>query len=128
MLVILLICCGIQALRNTGITEKTIAKYSRRFNLLTEALNEVGFDAKKPKGSFYCYVKAPSGTEDGKVFSTASEFSEYLIREALISTVPWDDAGKYIRFSVTFEADSMQKEKKVIDELKERMKKLKLKF
>lgn len=119
---------GIQALMHPEITERTIAKYSRRFDLLVKALSELGFDAKKPKGSFYCYVKSPSGTSDGKVFSTASEFSEFLIHESLISTVPWDDAGKYVRFSVTFEADSARKEIDVINEMKERMKKLKLKF
>ena len=119
---------AIQALRHTEITDKTIIKYSRRFNLLVDALNDLGFDAKKPKGSFYCYVKAPIGTETGKVFNSASEFSEFLIHESLISTVPWDDAGKFIRFSVTFEADSLQKEIEVINEMKERMKVLKLKF
>ena len=119
---------AIQAFNHTEITEKTVAKYSRRFNLLVSALNELGFDAKKPKGSFYCYVKAPSGTENGKIFNTASEFSEFLITESLISTVPWDDAGKFIRFSVTFEADTLQKEAEVIDEMKKRMKVLKLKF
>ena len=119
---------GIQALENTEITEKTVSKYSRRFDLLVDALNEVGFQAKKPKGSFYCYVKTPEGTQDGKTFSTASEFSEFLITESLISTVPWDDAGKYVRFSVTFEADTQEREKEVIDEMKSRIKKLKLKF
>ncbi len=119
---------GIQALNNTEITEKTITKYSRRFDFLVKALNEVGFTAKKPKGSFFCYVKAPYGTDDGKIFNTASEFSEFLIKESLISTVPWDDAGKYIRFSVTFEADSIDKEKAVINEMKRRMSLLKLKF
>ena len=119
---------GIQALNNTEITEKTISKYSRRFDLLVKALNEVGFKAKKPKGSFYCYVKAPYGTSDGKIFNSASEFSEFLIRESLISTVPWDDAGKYIRFSVTFEADSIEKELAVINEMKKRMCLLNLKF
>ncbi len=119
---------GIQALNNTEITEKTIIKYSRRFDTLVKALNEVGFNAKKPKGSFYCYVKAPYGTGDGKIFNSASEFSEFLIKESLISTVPWDDAGKYIRFSVTFEADSIDKEKAVINEMKRRMSLLKLKF
>jgi len=119
---------GIMALNNTGITERTVAKYSRRFDLLVNALNEAGFDAKKPKGSFYCYVKAPSGTGDGKVFNTASEVSEYLIREVQISTVPWDDAGHYLRFSVTFEAGSEQEEKEVIDEMKRRIKKLNLIF
>jgi len=119
---------AIQALRHTEITDKTIIKYSRRFNLLVDALNDLGFDAKKPKGSFYCYVKAPLGTESGKVFNSATEFSEFLIHESLISTVPWDDAGKFIRFSVTFEADSLQNEIEVINEMKARMKILKLKF
>jgi LL-diaminopimelate aminotransferase len=119
---------AIQALRHTEITDRTITKYSRRFNLLVAALNESGFDAKKPKGSFYCYVKAPAGTEAGKVFNSATEFSEFLIQESLISTVPWDDAGRFIRFSVTFEADSIQKEIEVMNEMKQRMKKLGLKF
>jgi LL-diaminopimelate aminotransferase len=119
---------AIQALKHLEITEKTVVKYSRRFNLLVDALNEIGFDARKPKGSFYCYVRAPSGTENGKIFNSASEFSEYLIHESLISTVPWDDAGRFIRFSVTFEADSIQKEIEVINEMKKRMKLLKLKF
>jgi len=54
--------------------------------------------------------------------------SEFLIKEALISTVPWDDAGKYVRFSVTFEADSPEKEVEVIRELKNRIGRLKLRF
>lgn len=119
---------GIYALEHTEITANTISKYSRRFDLLVKALKELGFDAKKPGGTFYCYVKAPEGTENGTSFKTASEFSEFLITKSLISTVPWDDAGKYIRLSVTFEADSPEKEKEVISEMKERMKLLKLKF
>ena len=119
---------AITALNNTEITKETIKKYSRRFDLLVDALCSIGFNAKKPKGSFYCYVKAPGGTEDGLEFKTASAFSEYLIRNALISTVPWDDAGKYVRFSVTFEADSIEKEKEVIEEMKKRMRKLRLNF
>jgi LL-diaminopimelate aminotransferase len=119
---------AITALNHLEITERTIAKYSRRFDLLVEALNETGFNATKPKGSFYCYVRAPEGTENGKLFGSAGEFSDFLIRESLISTVPWDDAGKYIRFSVTFEADSEKEERAVIDEMKQRMLRLKLKF
>ncbi len=119
---------AIMAMNHLEITEKTVDKYSRRFDLLVDALNESGFDAKKPKGSFYCYVKAPEGLENGRIFKSASEFSDFLIRESLISTVPWDDAGRYIRFSVTFEADSLQKERDVIDEMKRRLKKLKLIF
>ncbi|MBN1397220.1 MAG: LL-diaminopimelate aminotransferase [Bacteroidetes bacterium] len=119
---------AVQAFAHPEITQSTIDKYSRRFDLLVQALRELGFKANKPKGSFYCYVHSPTGTEDGKQFKTAAEFSDFLIRSVLISTVPWDDAGAYIRFSVTFEADSAEKEKKVIEEMKNRMEKLKLKF
>lgn len=119
---------AVRALNHPEITASTVEKYSRRFDMLAEALNEAGFKARKPGGTFFCYVKAPSGTKNGKVFKTATEFSEFLILESLISTVPWDDAGKYVRFSVTFEADSIQKEAEVINELKRRLKELKLVF
>jgi LL-diaminopimelate aminotransferase len=119
---------GITALSNTTITEKTVEKYSRRFDLLVTALSDLGFNAKKPKGSFYCYVPAPKGTKHGDTFKNASEFSDFLIRKALISTVPWDDAGAYVRFSVTFEADSVRKEIEVIEEMKKRLGLLGLEF
>jgi LL-diaminopimelate aminotransferase len=119
---------AIKALNSIEITQKTIEKYSRRFDLLIPALEEIGFKAKKPKGSFYCYVKAPVGTEDGLEFKTATDFSTFLIRSALISTVPWDDVGQYIRFSVTFSAETNEEEKNIIEEMKRRMKKLRLIF
>jgi LL-diaminopimelate aminotransferase len=119
---------AIQALRHPEITGKTIAKYSRRFDLLVSALNELGFHAQKPKGSFYCYVQAPKGTRDGKTFASAGAFSEFLIEQCLISTVPWDEAGNYLRFSVTFEADGEAEEKRIIQEMKKRMTPLNLVF
>lgn len=119
---------AVKALENTRITDETREKYSRRFDLLVGALNEAGFEARKPGGTFFCYVRAPVGTESGLAFKSASEFSGFLIREALISTVPWDEAGSYVRFSVTFEADSPQREKEVLNEMKARLKSLNLKF
>jgi len=119
---------GIFALNNPQLTEGICDKYSRRFGLLVNALTEIGFSVSKPKATFYCYVKSPIGTESGMAFGSASEFSEFLIKEALISTVPWDDAGPYIRFSVTFEAEGFEQEQLIINEMKERMKKLKLRF
>ena len=119
---------GCTALENPHITQKTIAKYSRRFDLLVAALTEVGFRAQKPKGSFYCYVPIPKGTKSGMVFDSAEQTAEYLIREALISTVPWDDAGSFLRFSVTFEANSEEEEIRIIQEIKERLKLLELNF
>jgi LL-diaminopimelate aminotransferase len=119
---------AITALHSPAITKMTVDKYSRRFNLLIKALSECGFDAKKPKGSFYCYVKAPSGTTQGTTFQTAAAFSDFLIRTSLISTVPWDDAGAFIRFSVTFEADTAEKEIEIVEEMKNRIKTLGLVF
>ncbi|TFE31758.1 LL-diaminopimelate aminotransferase [Cohnella luojiensis] len=108
-------------LGNPAITEAISAKYSRRHNLLVGALNEIGFCAEKPKGSFFLYVEAPKGIVGGQRFESAEDFSQYLIREKLISTVPWDDAGKFVRFSVTFIAKGEAEEARVIDEIKRRL-------
>src|SRR5436305_9775144 len=90
------------------ITENIVAKYSRRMDALVMLLSERGFDARKPKGSFFLYIKAPraAAKKNGSraEFKNAEEVSQWLITEKLISTVPWDDAGAYLRFSVTFGA------------------------
>ncbi|MBP1999245.1 LL-diaminopimelate aminotransferase [Paenibacillus shirakamiensis] len=115
-------------LANPQITEKIADKYSRRHNLLVEALNELGFEAKKPKGSFFLYVAAPKGVVGGPSFESGEAFSQFLIREKLISTVPWDDAGSFVRFSVTFIAQGEEEEKRVISEIKRRLGDVKFEF
>ncbi|AGB41088.1 aspartate/tyrosine/aromatic aminotransferase [Halobacteroides halobius DSM 5150] len=112
---------GVYALEHPEITEKTAQKYSRRHEMLADGLQELGFDAQKPKGSFYLYVEIPKGTKGGKKFATAEDFSQFLIKEKLISTVPWDDAGNFVRFSVTFEAEDKAEEKRVLAEIKDRL-------
>ncbi len=112
---------GIYCLEHPEITEKTVEKYSRRHTLLVDVLKLAGFKVKKPKGTFYLYVKAPIGTKSGEKFVNAEEFSQYMIKEKMISTVPWDDAGNYVRFSVTFVANGIEEEKKVIEEIKNRL-------
>lgn len=119
---------GIYALNHPEISENISKKYSRRFDLLIKALRDVGFDVDKPKGTFYCYAPIPKGTKNGITFNSAEEASQYIISNALISTVPWDDAGLYLRFSVTFEAENPEEEKKIIEELKNRLIKLQLVF
>ena len=97
---------AITALDDHGnITPAICEKYLRRLTSMVESLNKIGFDAKVPDGSFYLYVKAPKGTKDGKrTFETGEDFSQWLIKEKLISTVPWDDAGNFVRFGATFVA------------------------
>ncbi|USB34522.1 LL-diaminopimelate aminotransferase [Paenibacillus sp. YPG26] len=115
-------------LANPGITEKIADKYSRRHNMLVEVLNDLGFKAKKPKGSFFLYVAAPKGVAGGPSFESGEAFSQYLIREKLISTVPWDDAGSFVRFSVTFMAEGEEEEKRVISEIRRRLGDVKFEF
>jgi LL-diaminopimelate aminotransferase len=57
-----------------------------------------------PGGSYFLYTPAPKRAAGGAVFETAEAASQYLIREHSIVTVPWDEAGAHLRFSVTYEA------------------------
>ncbi len=106
------------------ITRKIAHKYSRRMDLLIPVLQNLGFKTRKPKGSFFIYVRAPKSALGGgeKIdFYDAESFSQWLIAEKLISTVPWDEAGPYIRFSVTFAAHGETEEKRVVAEIESRL-------
>ncbi len=111
---------GIYALEHPEITHATRDKYLRRLELLNNALTQVGFKVRTPEGSFYTYVPAPIGTRDGQVFKNAGDAADFLIRKCLVSTVPWDDAGAYLRLSVTFEAQTPEEEKQVVEEVGKR--------
>lgn len=122
---------GIQCLRHPEITERTRQKYERRLSKMVNILKEAGFQATMPGGTFYLYVKAPTGTkaqgnQEALSFANAEEFSQYLIREKLISTVPWDDAGAYVRLAACFEAFkngevSIEEEDRILNEIKTRL-------
>ncbi len=107
------------------ITQQIAAKYSRRMSALVAVLARAGFEARKPKGSFFLYVKAPRAATraDGTriAFRTAEDVSQWLITEKLISTVPWDDAGAYLRFSVTFVAKDAADEQRILGEITRRL-------
>jgi LL-diaminopimelate aminotransferase len=113
------------ALDHPEITQKIAAKYSRRMDGLVAVLNKHGLSARKPRGSFFLYVKAPKSAigKDGQraAFEKAEHFSQWMITEKLISTVPWDDAGAYVRFSVTFVAKDEADEKRVLGEIDRRL-------
>jgi LL-diaminopimelate aminotransferase len=106
------------------ITQKIAAKYSRRMTGLVDVLRASGFAAVKPKGSFFLYVPAPKAAASHArhwEFNNAEAVSQWLITEKLISTVPWDDAGAYLRFSVTFIAKDPVEEQRVLDEIRRRL-------
>ena len=54
--------------------------------------------------------------------------SQYLITEHSICTVPWDDAGAYLRFSVTYPGADEQAEDALMAETEKRLTKLNLVF
>lgn len=107
------------------ITARIAARYSRRMDGLVKVLGAAGFQPRKPKGSFFLYVKAPKAAVSpagARVeFQTAEEASRWLITEKLISTVPWDDAGAYLRFSVTFAARDRADEDRIFREMARRL-------
>jgi LL-diaminopimelate aminotransferase len=111
------------------ITPKICEKYERRLSRMTETLARIGFDAKVPAGSFYLYVKAPKATASGIQFESGEDFSQWLIKEKLISSVPWDDAGAFVRFSATFVArGGKEEEDKVLQEFENRLSDVKFVF
>jgi LL-diaminopimelate aminotransferase len=114
------------------ITEQIAAKYSRRMDPLVAALRGAGFDAKKPKGSFFLYVPAPKAAKakgGARVaFRNAEEAMEWLLTKQMISTVPWDEACAHLRFSVTYSANGPKDEQRVMAELSRRLGEVEFEF
>ena len=48
---------------------------------------------------------------NGVIFESASEFALWLIENVHIMIIPYDDEGKYVRFSMTFIANGEDEEK-----------------
>ena len=115
------------ALEHPEIADRVREKYRRRLQKLVRALNEVGFRAKMPGGTYFLYVKAPTGCGD-RAFPNAEECSQYLIHEQSVCCVPWDNAGPYLRFSVTYLAPDEAAEGALMAETVRRLGRLQLRF
>ena len=61
-------------------------------------------------------------------FRTAEEISQWLITEKLISTVPWNDVGAYLRFSVTFAAPTVPDEARIVGTIADRLSDVRFEF
>lgn len=112
------------ALDDPEIPKQTRAKYRRRMEKLVAVLSRCGFDCKMPGGTYFLYTPAPKGLADGTTFENAEAASQYLIRQQSICTVPWDDAGAFLRFSVTYVAADEAAEDALMAETEARLKKL----
>jgi LL-diaminopimelate aminotransferase len=115
------------ALDHAEIADRTRAKYHRRLKKLVDALNKVGFTAKMPGGTYFLYVKAPTGCGD-RSFENAEGASQFLIGEQSVICVPWDNAGAYLRFSVTYLAQDEKEEDALMAETVARLGRLQLRF
>ena len=114
------------------ITKSIATKYSRRMDKLVGVLQKSGFKVNKSGGSFFLYMSSAKAAvkTDGKriEFKNGEALSQWLIREKLISTVPWDDAEPAIRLSVTFAAENEADEDRVISEIESRLSNVKFEF
>jgi LL-diaminopimelate aminotransferase len=115
------------ALEHADIGDRTREKYRRRLQKLVQALTKVGFQAKMPGGSYFLYARAPIGCTD-RSFANAEEASQFLIHEQSVCCVPWDNAGPYLRFSVTYLAKDEAEEDALMKETVDRLGRLQLRF
>jgi LL-diaminopimelate aminotransferase len=102
-------------------------KYRRRLAKLVAALGRVGFRARMPQGTYFLYVRAPKSGA-GRSFADAAEVADFLIQEQSVCCVPWDDAGPYLRFSVTYLARDEAEEDALMAETVGRLGRLNLGF
>ena len=115
------------ALQHPEIGDRTRVKYRRRLQKLVSALNQVGFKAKMPGGTYFLYVRAPKACGE-RSFANAEEASQFLIGEQSVICVPWDNAGPYLRFSVTYLARDEAEEDALMAETVKRLGRLQLRF
>jgi LL-diaminopimelate aminotransferase len=111
-----------RALDDAEIPRRVREKYQRRLRKLVEVLRRCGFQCSMPGGTYFLYVPSPRGVQGGPEFATAEAASQYLITEHSICTVPWDDAGAYLRLSVTYEAEDEAAENALMTETERRLK------
>ncbi len=97
------------------------AKYRRRLEKLVTTLRQCGFKCEMPGGSYFLYTPAPRGQAGGLTFDNAEQATRFLIEEHGIVTVPWDDAGAFLRFSVTYVADDEAAEDTLMLETQHRL-------
>jgi LL-diaminopimelate aminotransferase len=116
------------ALDDPEIPKRVRQKYRRRLEKLVDRLGRCGFTCRMPGGTYFLYTASPRRVAGAPKFETAEAASQYLITEHSICTVPWDDAGAFLRFSVTYEAPSEAAEDALMAETEARLKTLRLEF
>jgi LL-diaminopimelate aminotransferase len=119
---------AIAALDDDSIPEGIRGKYRRRAEKLVKTLKDCGFQCEMPGGTYFVYTPAPRAAAQNVQFANAEEASQHLITQASIVTVPWDEAGPFLRFSVTYEAADEAAEDALMQETAQRLGSLGLVF
>ena len=96
---------GIAALTGSqDCVKRNVAIYRERRDILVDGLSAAGMEVKKPKATFYLWVKVPSGT-------TSIRFSMSLLERAGIAVTPGVGFGKYgegfVRFALCVSAERL---------------------
>lgn len=77
-------------------------KYRRRLERVAAILNKAGITARPSPGTFYLYIDVPESFR-GVACETAQAMADMLISRYGLVTVPWEEAGRCLRLSMTFE-------------------------
>jgi LL-diaminopimelate aminotransferase len=90
---------GMVGLRHSGQLVKDLcAIYTRRRDMVVDGLNRMGWNLKKPQGTFYIWAPVPKG------FDSAS-FTEYVLEKCGVIITPGNGYGQYgegyFRLSIT---------------------------
>jgi len=115
------------ALDDPTIVQQVREKYRRRMQKLVATLRACGFACEMSGGSYFLYTPSPIGG-GGRRLDMAEEATQFLITEHGVVTVPWDDAGAYLRFSVTYEATDEAAEDRLMEETRRRLADAQLQF
>jgi LL-diaminopimelate aminotransferase len=113
------------ALSQPEITRRTAQKYARRWKNISSVLGEKGIIVPPANAGFFLYTAAPkwvrSQNEEYYPFSTAEECALWLLEALGIVCVPWDETEPALRFSMTFDAPSLEEENVFYEELRQRL-------
>ncbi len=89
-----------------------IDEFEKRRNLVLELLNDIeGFETNKPEGAFYVFPNISyffGKTLRGKTIKNATDFSLYLLEEALVATVTGDAFGSPNCIRISYAASQDQ--------------------
>lgn len=98
------------------------AKYGRRLKEVSSILNAAGIPCQPSPGTFYLYIPVPDQFK-GHKFKDAQAFTDFLITNFGMISVPWDEAGPHVRLSMTFEVGNgdFADEQAVFSALRERL-------